>query len=148
MAARTYSLRELQDLSGIQARTLRSWIKMKLISRPTGKGRGARYTEGQLLRARVIAQLRSKGTALRDIRAQLARLGDEQMSAMLRGARQVSEAQGPAPEAPPAPTYPSVTWEVIELMAGLVLLVNPAKGPVMRRIAEEIHRHYAGPGQG
>jgi hypothetical protein len=36
-------------------------------------------------------------------------------------------------------------WEVVHLMDGLVLMVNPTK-PVVRRIADEIYRYYGGLG--
>ena len=41
---------------------------------------------------------------------------------------------------PPAPSYPS--WELVTLVDGLVLMVNTTKGPLVRRIADDIHRHY------
>jgi hypothetical protein len=46
----------------------------------------------------------------------------------------------PAP--PPAPMYPSVAWQVVTLMDGLVLMVNPNKGALLERIADEIYRLY------
>jgi hypothetical protein len=36
-------------------------------------------------------------------------------------------------------------WEVVELMDGLLLMVNPSKGAVLRRIADDIYRHYGTP---
>lgn len=56
---------------------------------PVGRGRGARYTEGHVLRAKVIRQLRAQGLSL---------------SAM-----------------------------------------NGSKAPGLRRVVDDIHRHYAGP---
>ena len=43
---------------------------------------------------------------------------------------------------PPEPSYPAVRWEVVTLMDGLVLLVNPAGGQVLRRVAADIYRYY------
>ena len=145
MAAKTYSMREVQEVSGVQARTLRHWIRHKVLSKPLGRGRAARYTEQHVLRARVIGQLRSKRLPLRDIRAQLGRLTDEQMVAMLPRARGAHLTPEGLPEPPPAPSYPAVMWEVVALMEGLVLMVNSSKAPGVRRVADDIYRHYSVP---
>lgn len=110
-----------------------------------GRGRAARYTEQHVLRARVIGQLRSKRLPLRDIRAQLGRLTDEQMVAMLPRPRAAHLTPEGLPQPPPAPSYPSVTWEVVALMEGLVLMVNSSKAPGVRRVADDIYRHYSVP---
>ena len=53
------------------------------------------------------------------------------------------------PLPPAAATYPFTTWELVYLMDGLSLMVNPSLGPLVRRIADDIFRHYAIPvGQG
>jgi hypothetical protein len=49
----------------------------------------------------------------------------------------------PAP--PPEPTYPRASWEVVTLMEGLVLMVNPKRGPALQRIADDIYRRYGAP---
>lgn len=49
------------------------------------------------------------------------------------------------PEPPPAPSYPATTWEVVALMEGLVLMINSSKAPGLRRVADDIYRHYAVP---
>jgi hypothetical protein len=36
-------------------------------------------------------------------------------------------------------------WEVVQLMDGMVLMLNPSRGPVLRRIAADILRHYGMP---
>jgi hypothetical protein len=38
--------------------------------------------------------------------------------------------------------YPAVLWEIVSLADGLVLLVNTTKGQFVRRMADEIYRHY------
>lgn len=140
---KTYGMPELQNLAGVSARTLRHWIRQKLLPKPLGRGRGARYTDGHVLRAKVIGHLRRQGAPLGTIRAQTERLSEEQLIALLPRARPSLTPEG-TPEPPPPPSYPSVTWEVVALMDGLVLLVNSTKAPGLRRVADDIYRHYAG----
>ena len=49
MAERSYSLDELAAESGVNARTLRSWVTSKVLPKPIGQGRGARYSANHLL---------------------------------------------------------------------------------------------------
>jgi DNA-binding transcriptional MerR regulator len=144
MPAGTYGIHVLAAESGIAARTLRDWIKQKVLPKPIGRGRGARYDDGYLLRARVIQHLRSGGVSLRDIRSRLAALSEEQLQALVPPAPRPKTAEG-VPVPPPEPTYPSMMWEAVQLMDGMLLLVNPGRGPVLRRIADDIYRHYAIP---
>ena len=46
------------------------------------------------------------------------------------------------PPPPPAADYPARAWQAVTLTEGLVLMVDPAKGPILQRIASEIHGHY------
>ncbi len=135
-----YAIHEFQDAIGVSVRTLRHWIRRKLLPKPLGRGRAARYTESHLTRARVIRHLRTKGQSLETIRARIAPLTEEQLRALLPAAPRVLSPDGIP--IPPAPTYPSVSWEIVTLMDGLLLLVNPEKGAVLRRVADEIYRHY------
>jgi hypothetical protein len=73
-------------------------------------------------------------------------MSESELVALAQGearARGASVDGVPAP--PPAPSYPSTPWEVVELSAGLVLMVNSTKGPLVRRIADEIYRYYGSP---
>ena len=144
MSGGNYSIHILAEQSGIAARTLRDWIKHKLLPKPLGRGRAARYDDRHLLRARAVQQLRGTGAPLRDIRIRLASLSEQELRALVPPA--ASPMTSHAAPAPPAdPTYPSIQWEVVELMDGMLLLVNPSRGPVLRRIADDIYRHYAMP---
>ena len=40
------------------------------------------------------------------------------------------------------PDYPHDAWHSIELMRGLVLLVDTSHGEVLQRIASNIYKHY------
>jgi DNA-binding transcriptional MerR regulator len=144
MTSKTYSIRDLLRVGGIEARTLRHWIRRKVLPAPLGRGRGARYTEDHVLRVRVIRTLRAQRLGLDVIRRQLSGLDHQQLEALLPRARPGAVPDA-APPPPPAPSYPAVSWEVIALFDGLVLMVNPGKGAVVRRIAEDIYRHYGVP---
>jgi DNA-binding transcriptional MerR regulator len=76
MAIKTYSIEMLSAETGIAARTLRSWVGHRVLPKPAGKTRAARYDENHVLRARVIQRLRERGdplTVIRRIIAPLAR---------------------------------------------------------------------------
>ena len=34
-------------------------------------------------------------------------------------------------------------WELVGLAEGLFLMLDPRKGPALRRIADEIYKHYS-----
>jgi hypothetical protein len=48
------------------------------------------------------------------------------------------------PPPPPGVSYPAVSWELVVLMDGLILMGNPERGAVLRRIAADIYRYYGG----
>jgi len=146
MRTPAHSMKELETLVGVQARTLRHWIRKRLLPKPLGRGRGARYTEEHLHRACAIRDLRAQRASLRTIHARLSQMSAEQLAA----ARPQPSTSLPetAREPPPAPSYPFQTWEVVTLIDGLVLLVNPGGRPVLRRLADEIYRHYGGSPRG
>ena len=49
------------------------------------------------------------------------------------------------PPSPPEPSYPFTSWEVVQLAAGLVLLVDSRRGPSVRRLANEIYKYFGVP---
>lgn len=141
----TYSMQSLQTASAVPARTLRSWVRAGVLARPHGSGRGARYDESHLLRARVARQLRTERLSLRAIRKRMSGLSDADLRALLP-----TRTGAPSPDAVPAPPapprYPSTTWETVRLMDGLVLMVDAGRGMLLRRVADDIYRHYGVPG--
>jgi DNA-binding transcriptional MerR regulator len=124
-------------------RTLRDWVHRKVLPRPVGRGRAARYTAQHLLQARATQHLRSSGAGLREIRNRLTALNEQELQALIPPPRPKTADGRPA--SPPEPTYPSMMWEVVQLMDGMVLMLNPDRGPVLRRIADDIYRHYGLP---
>ena len=168
MTSKTYSIRDLQGVAAVQARTLRHWIRQKVLPKPLGRGRGARYTEDHVLRVKVIRHLRTQRIRLAAIRSgsgtaraaarrasgawpapgppptsrrRISGLDFQQLQALLPRPRPGSIPEA-VPPPPRAPSYPAVSCEVVALFDGLVLMINPAKGPVVRRIADEIYQHY------
>jgi DNA-binding transcriptional MerR regulator len=142
MSGETYTVQEFEAAVGVRARTLRYWIRRRLLPKPLGHGRGSRYGENHLLRAHAIQHLRNQNLSLNTIRNQLVGLSPAALRELVpaeRRPRQIDE----IPPPPPAPTYPSISWQVVQLMEGLSLMVNPARGAVVQRLADEIYRHYA-----
>lgn len=137
----TYTGQELQVRCGVSARTLRHWIRQKVVPKPIGRGRGARYDEGHLIRARIVQHLRNQRVSLHAIRSRIESLSEDQLLALLPPEPRATTPEG-LPMPPPPPTYPFQTWEMVHLMDGLFLMVNPTKGEVVRRIADEVHRYY------
>lgn len=141
MATATYTMDALAAASGVSARTLRQWIKQKVLHRPHGQGRAARYDEQHVLKARAVQQLRLGKLSLPSIRARLGGIDDEQLRALAPAVPRALTAEGvPLPPAPP--TYPRTQWDVVTLMDGLILLVDARRGPLLQRIADDIYRHY------
>jgi DNA-binding transcriptional MerR regulator len=55
-----YSLQDLADLSGIELRTIRSYIQSGIIQRPSSSGRGAYYGDEHLDRLKAMRVLRER----------------------------------------------------------------------------------------
>ena len=132
---------ELARMSGVPARSLRHWVRARLLPKPIGAGRGARYDERHLLRARAVLYMRAKTRSLEVVRERIDRLTHAEIVSFVEAHEQ--RAAGGVPAPPREPAYPHATWEVVTLMDGMLLMVDPSKGAVLRRIADEIHRHYS-----
>lgn len=137
----TYSIGALQAASEVPARTLRSWVRSGILSKPLGRGRAARYDESHLLRARVARQLRSERLSLRAVRARMSGRSEAELRALLPVRATVLRADA-MPPAPTPPSYPSTVWETVRLMDGLMLMVDAGRGELLRRVADDIYRHY------
>jgi|GEM_PF-1091342 len=142
MATAEWGIHELEKATGVPMRTLRHWVKKGLLPRPRGRGRVAKYTSTHVLRAQLVRHLRAKKLSLRQIQNRIGGLSDEELKALLPPPpRPASEPGMPAPL--PPTSYPSSQWELVILADGLILLVNPKKGPGLQRIADEIYKHYS-----
>lgn len=144
MAGEKYTVQQLTAAAGASARTLRHWTRLKLLPKPLGRGRAARYEESHLLRARVIHQLRSAGVSLAHIKQRLAGLSEQEVRALLTPEANAANPGG-ATSPPPEPNYPFTSWEVVQLATGIVLLVDSQRGPSVRRLASEIYKYFGAP---
>ena len=140
MSGPYYSIHDLEKAAGVPMRTLRHWVNEGVIARPIGRGRTARYTDGHLVNALVVKHLRETKLSLKAIRKRTAKLSNDEMRALLPPPTRATTPEG-IPTPPPEPTYPFFTWQVVTLMSGLSLMVNPER-PAVRRVADEIYRYY------
>ncbi len=75
------TLEELSDQTGVEPRTLRSWISEGLLAAPFKPGRGARYPESNALRALAVKALKDvHGQSLSEIRKHLMLADEEQIN--------------------------------------------------------------------
>jgi DNA-binding transcriptional MerR regulator len=87
MSPDSYSLNELADAVGIEARTIRSYIERGLLPGAQTRGRTATYSEEHLSRLQVINSLRRArpNITLSEIRIFLQSLNPEQVHSLARG---------------------------------------------------------------
>ena len=89
------TLTELAESSGLQPRTIRSWVAQGLIPGPLSRGPAARYPADQLDRILAIRTMKDRlGMSLTDIRHELLVATADQIQAW------ADQAEGIAPEAP------------------------------------------------
>ncbi len=82
-AENEYSLQDLADLTEVTPRTIRYYVAQGLLSSPEGAGPGTRYSEGHLVRLRLIRQLQREHLPLAEIRARIGGLDDEAITELL-----------------------------------------------------------------
>lgn len=99
-----YSLQELAEESGVEARTIRSYIEKGLLPGAEARGPKSFYTAAHLDRLQVIQLLRqaNPSVALQDIRLVLHQLTPQQVEDLARGRIQIGGLlQIPEREKPP-----------------------------------------------
>jgi DNA-binding transcriptional MerR regulator len=137
-------IHELEAATGVPMRTLRHWVKKGVLPGPRGRGRVARYTESHLIRAQAIKHLRASKVSIREIRQRICALSDEEVKALVPPTtRATAVVADGMPAVPPPTTYPFAMWELIGLAEGLFIMLDPRKGPALRRIVDEIYKHYS-----
>jgi DNA-binding transcriptional MerR regulator len=162
-----YTMRELEALTGLTARTIRDYIRHGYLKPPTGWGPGATYDEEQMLRVVTIARMRAQKEEWETIAGRLEDWSIAKLRAFVRKTdpKPPLEAAAASVEAlPPAQARPhpeaGTTTEldvlggedgalaggtrlvVSQLLPGLVLMMNENAPPLVRRIAEEIVEKY------
>jgi DNA-binding transcriptional MerR regulator len=75
-----YKLEELAERTGLNPRTIRSYIQRRLIAGPNSRGRHARYFDSQLARLLAIVELRNeRGLGLDETRRLLATMTETEI---------------------------------------------------------------------
>src|SRR5438067_777727 len=101
MDSDSYSLKDLAEATGIEARTVRNYIERGLLPGAHSRGRGATYGIEHLSRLKVIQMLRRArpDITLTELRIQLQQLTPEQIYALAEGAITAKViADAPAPD--------------------------------------------------
>lgn len=104
----TFSLQDLADRTGIEPRTIRSYVERGLIAGPDSMGRGARYPRETLDRLRVLQLLRdaNRDVSLDQLRVVLQSLSPTQLRAIADGTLRIGALIDtdalPSPSASPA----------------------------------------------
>jgi DNA-binding transcriptional MerR regulator len=92
-----FSLSDLAERSGVERRTIRSWIAQGLLPAPTTIGRNASYEQEHLDRLLAICELRDRGgLSLAQIRARLLTLPEAEIAALARRREEAGTGDGPA----------------------------------------------------
>ena len=107
-----YTMADLEEQTGLTARTIRYYITEGLLPAAKGRGVGATYGPGHLLRLKAIALLKGEHMPLEAIRKQLEGMRDQELAAML--------------EVETAP--PEDRWRRLQLHPGLELHVREQGG--------------------
>jgi len=87
MVGASYTLDELSEATGIEPRTIRSYIERGLLPGAESRGRGATYCAAHLSRLKVIQALRRArpNVALNDVRIVLQQLSGQQIDELSHG---------------------------------------------------------------
>jgi len=163
---------DLAEATGISSRTIRYYVSLGFLPRPTGFGQGARYTRVHLHRLYAIRALRRQGLGLEDIGATLAKMTPREIRGYVPKtprppepearppdlqARAETEQARIAEEAKPPPRQAAQTtelsqsgdlplgarWVIAPLLPGLALMVREDASAIVRRVATEIFEAYA-----
>lgn len=138
----SYTIEQIAEAASVAPRTIRQWIAEGLVPAPKFRAARTRYSEAQKERVLAVKRLREAGVPIDRVGK---RLAEEEALAAARAEEVRRAASMDVVRLPPRPSYPAVAWEHVALGPGLVLLVNPAGGPIVRRTAQAIYEWF-GPG--
>jgi DNA-binding transcriptional MerR regulator len=79
-----YTLADLEQETGVNARTIRYYITEGLLQPAYGRGPTATYDPDHLLRLRMIQQLKDERLSLKDIKERLSHLTPEDIAVILK----------------------------------------------------------------
>jgi hypothetical protein len=91
-----YWMADLASRSGLSGRTIRNYVRIKLVEGPLGHGPAARYSERAMLQAVCIARMRAGGADWDEVGALV-------VNGSLAKLRAYVKKTDPVAEAPPAP---------------------------------------------
>ena len=132
-----YSLKVLAELTGIEPRTIRSYIQSDLLPGPQTRGRNASYDENHLLRLKAIKRLKDvEGHSLRDIRQLLMSMTGEQI-------RKLADESNPTEQPTSASSARSALGYIRQLKSSGVLSHGPQESATSHRTA--VHRRREPP---
>jgi DNA-binding transcriptional MerR regulator len=72
-----YTAAELAARAGVSERTVRYYVREGLLPAPAGRGRGAHFGPGHLIRLKLIREIQKAGNNIRTIREYLDELGPD-----------------------------------------------------------------------
>lgn len=78
-----YTIGELEEHTGVPARTIRYYISQGLLAPAHGRGPSATYDRDHLLRLQAISRLKETNATLEEIKTRLGELSDADIAAML-----------------------------------------------------------------
>jgi DNA-binding transcriptional MerR regulator len=119
-----YSIGELEELTGVNRRTIRFYITKGLMPPAHGRGPSATYDRGHLLRLQAIKLRRDQGLQLATIKEELSHRADDEIAADL--------------EIQTAP--PEDRWRRIELHPNIELHVREPGGARDHRLERVVER--------
>lgn len=94
-----HSLADLSNATGVEARTIRSWVSQGLLSAPLSRGALARYPSDTLLRIQAIRVMREElGMSLSDIRMELLTAPPDRIAHLARRAEKLRRGTPPDTE--------------------------------------------------
>jgi DNA-binding transcriptional MerR regulator len=79
-----YTLSDLENETGVNARTIRYYISEGLLQPAYGRGPSATYDPDHLLRLQLIQQLKADRLSLRDIKERLSHLTPDDIAVILK----------------------------------------------------------------
>jgi len=146
MEPNEYDVTELARAAGVSPRTVRYYVREKLLMKPGTRGPAARYPRSSLDRLRLIKQLQHEGWALAKIRERIFALGDDGVAAAVAGTDTIGGTAPPvSPEEAQRRTSRPVerqTWERIKLTPSVEvnfrrpLVSNPRVDKLVRAALE------------
>lgn len=81
---KTYSIAELEKLTGLSRRTIHFYTTERLLPPPTGAGSSAAYTEEHLLRLKLIGEMKKSHLRLSGVREALDAMSLDEMRALAK----------------------------------------------------------------